>query len=439
MSREYNGWKLLDKIIIVKTANNHYKYGCPQGYVVDPSNKKQLESAKSWGGNTIYERDENGNYVKDANGNYVKHYEGAEIVETSNCDFKLTLLDCAGGSSQGGKLSFWNCLIEKDDDKYVIGINSELLLELMLQSTFKNGVCDKKICFARKNGNVGALHTGMTQYKDALNDTALRKDVSTKKTTKWQIGSNYITLNNNDFYLGEIYQPILFESILENSYNISKDIRNKLAQYNPEIASKQRNYYYSSYINVYQFNVDRNRKMHVTIDDYYLREALGKEPSSDISLEEYIKACRTLLNKKLELEQKSKDNYYSLDAYDDKVAYAKYNLLARTPSRKYGGVSLSNYDTYYDDVNDLVKYWKETMLKVLKKGKYSTSYGEVTNAIKSIDGSITDTDIELIHEIFKLSRRDSNNYTLYKVINNGVEEYLYTSEQVFNRIKELLQ
>lgn len=438
MSREYNGWKLLDKIIIVKTANNHYKYGCPQGYVVDPSNKKQLESAKSWGGNTIYERDENGNYVKDANGNYVKHYEGAEIVETSNCDFKLTLLDCAGGSSQGGKLSFWNCLIEKDGDKYVIGINSELLLELMLQSTFKNGVCDKKICFARKNGNVGALHTGMTQYKDALNDTALRKDVSTKKTTKWQIGSNYITLNNNDFYLGEVYQPILFEYNLENSYNVSKEIIDKLVQYNPEIALRQRGYYYSTYINIYEFNVDKTRKMHVTIDNYYLKEALGKEPSSDISLREYTKACRLLLKKELELTQKSKDYYYSLDGYD-KVAYAKHSLLARTPSRKHGGISLSNYDTYYDDVNELIKYWKESMLKVLKKEEYSTSCGEIEKIIKSIEGSITETDIELIYEIIKLSRRDNSNYTLYKVINNGVEEYLYTYEQVFNRIKELLQ
>lgn len=64
MDKRYNGWKMLDKIIIVKTAKNHYKYGCPQGYIVEPNNKKQLESAKNWGGMTTYEKDENGNCIK---------------------------------------------------------------------------------------------------------------------------------------------------------------------------------------------------------------------------------------------------------------------------------------------------------------------------------------------------------------------------------------
>ena len=114
MSSEYNGWKLLDNIIVVIAAAENTKYGCRQGYIVDPKNKKQLESALDWGRRAVYEQDKDGNLLKDDKGILIWHYEDAKAVETDNKDFTLQLLESAGGSSQGGKLSFWNCLITKE-------------------------------------------------------------------------------------------------------------------------------------------------------------------------------------------------------------------------------------------------------------------------------------------------------------------------------------
>lgn len=438
MSREYNGWKLLDKIIIVKTANNHYKYGCPQGYVVDPSNKKQLESAKSWGGNTIYERDENGNYVKDVNGNYVKHYEGAEIVETSNCDFKLTLLDCAGGSSQGGKLSFWNCLIEKDGDKYVIGINSELLLELMLQSTFKNGVCDKKICFARKNGNVGALHEDMTQYKDALKDVQIKKNIGTKKTTKWQIGNNYVTLQMNDIYFGKLFQPIIYEHHYKEMRDLESSVRDTLIKLNPHVA-KTGSYYLSSYIEVEEFNIDKVREKHVFIGDDYVRHALRETSIESATMKDYIEACRKMMQNDYLGWRKLTNR--SLLTPSSCIAYSKQSLADKTPSRKQGDIALGVYDEYTNDVCGLLHFQKNNLLKVLTdKGEdVGLSYYILAEVIKSTDGSISELDLDLISKVFEKHSDDRCRYTLYKIINNGTEEYLYTKQEVADRIKELLQ
>ena len=66
---EYVGWSLFDKVTIV--AKREYKYDCNQrktvegelqGYIVDSSNKKMLESAISWGTvtRTLDEKDEQG-------------------------------------------------------------------------------------------------------------------------------------------------------------------------------------------------------------------------------------------------------------------------------------------------------------------------------------------------------------------------------------------
>ena len=101
----YVPWRLFDKVIIVVNS-----FG--QGYVVDPDNKKQLETAMKWA---------------------EKHSDKApEVIRTANKDFELTLYDCAGHNSQGGKLSFWNCKIEKDEKSYIIGVNTNFLLSLMI-------------------------------------------------------------------------------------------------------------------------------------------------------------------------------------------------------------------------------------------------------------------------------------------------------------------
>ena len=128
---DYKGYKLLDRITLVcreeasredscgaNGGNNYY-----QAYLVDPTSKSQLASARQWAKWIEYApwvRDENGNWVRD---DYEIIHEPVEF-EFENSGFTLELLDCAGGSSKGGKLSFWNCLVKKDDKTFKIGIGT---------------------------------------------------------------------------------------------------------------------------------------------------------------------------------------------------------------------------------------------------------------------------------------------------------------------------
>jgi hypothetical protein len=118
---DYKGYKLVGKIILVgKELRKDEEH--MQAYLVDPSNKKQLESALHWAKWVEY-----GPYDRETRKyEWSIDHDGTEF-EFDNTGFSLELLDCAGGSSQGGKLSFWNCLVTKDDHVFKIGINSDML------------------------------------------------------------------------------------------------------------------------------------------------------------------------------------------------------------------------------------------------------------------------------------------------------------------------
>ena len=204
---DYQGWALFDKVIIVAKREHKFDWnqrkrveGELQGYIVDPSNKKMLESAINWGTVTqrLEEKDERGNYI----------YKKIEPVqyEFDNENFSLELLDCAESSSQGGKLSFWNCLVTKDEYRFKVGIAANLLLELLKGSSFKDGKCLHKVFFARCKGGVGMLHKDCQAYKDAVADMEKKSSVkSAKKTKQWVQGHNYVTLKEDTMYLYPIY------------------------------------------------------------------------------------------------------------------------------------------------------------------------------------------------------------------------------------------
>lgn len=434
MSKEYQGWKLFDNVIIVKSAYKSHKYDCQQGYIVEPGNKKQLESAKNWGGRKVYHKDDEGNYLRDEDGNCVITYEDAEVIETSNEGFRLTLLDCAGGSSQGGKLSFWNCLIEKDGDKYIVGINSELLLELMLQSTFTDGVCDKELCFARKSGNVGMIHTKMTQYQDALKDMQIKKKVNTKKTTKWQIGNNYVTLTNNDVYFGMVFQPIIYTSNYIELRELEADVYDKMRAANPNVNNR-----WTTYVSVDTFNIDKARASHVIQGMYSIQHIAETEDLSSLTMKEFIAACKKVVEQNYLEWRKSttKERLYM----DSDIPFNRGSLLSKTPSRTHGDVELGSYEEYYNDVEDLLQYQKNRLLKVLDERKeyVEVTYYGLSEVLKSISSDITDLDLELISKVIYAHCEEKDRYNLYKIISNGTEEYLYTKEQVVDKIKELLQ
>ena len=133
---DYTGWTLYDKVtIVVSERENKYKY--PKANIVNTKDKNQLASAMHWAEYNRAIRGENGELIKDKNGNVTYETVKADVFETENKGFKVKLLDCAGSSTQGGKLSFWNCIISKGDMKVIVGISSDLLVELLKNTDFE--------------------------------------------------------------------------------------------------------------------------------------------------------------------------------------------------------------------------------------------------------------------------------------------------------------
>ena len=211
MADNYTGWKLFDKITIVAKPqevwdSEHYCWKVTdeyQGYIVDPSNKKQLESAIRWGTITRYNYEEVCG-KRECTGSYeIK----PDAFTFDNKDFTLELCDAAEGSCQGGKLSFWNCWITASSgQRFLIGIAANLLLDVLKSTTVVNGVVQEKLMFARCKGGVGMLSESMNSYKDAVNDEYQRKNKSTGKTTKHKIGYVYETLTQHNLYAGDFYR-----------------------------------------------------------------------------------------------------------------------------------------------------------------------------------------------------------------------------------------
>ena len=210
---DYQGYKLIDKIMLIcrdkaereesdiYCKSNQYK-NVYQAYLVDPSNKKQLESARYWAKWTEYGpsyRNDEGKWVRD----YEIEHQPVEF-EFDNNGFELELRDCAGGSSQGGKLSFWNCIVTKDNNKFVIGINSDMLLDLLKNATFVNGRCQSSLIFITQKGKVGMTVEGSDTYNQCVKDRELMSSLKKFQTSKFTFGDKISTATINDVYLGTI-------------------------------------------------------------------------------------------------------------------------------------------------------------------------------------------------------------------------------------------
>lgn len=187
--KDYKGWTLYDKITVVLRDG--------KGYICDSSNPNQIETAKGWA-DPYYRRDKS-------------ETPKFTLKEFNNDGVTLTIKSSAGGSSQGGKLSFWTCIIKKDDIEFTTAINSNFLCSLIKNSTFVDGTCQRPVYLARCQGNVGALHEDMEEYKQAIKDMATKNALKTsKKTSKWQPGKHYYSVQTDDMLLGYIYEHFDF-------------------------------------------------------------------------------------------------------------------------------------------------------------------------------------------------------------------------------------
>lgn len=194
----YNSWKLMDKIdVAVKTVPNYSGF---TGFIVEHGDEKALESAKEWA------KSESG-WNRETH-KYDNVYEGA-VHTFENKGFTAKILASAGGSSQGGRLSFWMCEVEKDGVKFTIGVNDAVLADLIKSSDINNGVVQQKVMFARKAGQPGLIHEGMEAYQEAVSDTKHKAAMkSAKKTSKWELGGVYQTITQTDVCLGEVWDTM---------------------------------------------------------------------------------------------------------------------------------------------------------------------------------------------------------------------------------------
>ena len=174
---DYTGINLPEYVTIVEN-----KYG--QGYVVPEGSS--LDNARYWAEGSDWEPKE---------------------YKYKNGTFTLRVSNAAGYSSQGGKLSFWNCQIRTEDEKeFLIGIVSDCLAELIINNTLINGKCQNKIYFAKYKGNsTYAVTENMPLYKVALEDKKIKE---TKTTVKYEPGDLVGSLTYTEIYLGEVYEYI---------------------------------------------------------------------------------------------------------------------------------------------------------------------------------------------------------------------------------------
>ena len=194
MNKDYVGLNIPERIKIIAKESYHWEDrqwkldDFEQGYIVDANNKDALQSAIYWAQTS-------------------KNPE-PKIYEYDNGHFNITLKDAAEGSTQGGKLSFWNCILTCPDNKeFLVGINSEFLLNLLKSNTFINGKCQAKVYLGKYKGNATGVFTpNMPDYNQAIKDEQKRQSMK-KATSAYKVGDVLSALTDNDkIYLGKQYR-----------------------------------------------------------------------------------------------------------------------------------------------------------------------------------------------------------------------------------------
>lgn len=198
----YNYWKMMERVGVAVTSQKPEKWrGKEQfdGFIFDANDEKSKESAVEWA------RRYDNRWDKDKD--TIVHEPNVHIFD--NEGFIVTILDSAGGSSQGGRLSFWKCKVEKDGVEFIVGVNDSILADLIRNSDIEKGKVKQEVMFARRGGQPGFIHKGMEAYEEATADMKKKADMKAmKKTSKWEIGGVYSSITMTDICLGPIWDTM---------------------------------------------------------------------------------------------------------------------------------------------------------------------------------------------------------------------------------------
>ena len=158
----YSGWKIYDKVKIMLSnyVNTYCGIQCQRGQIY--TEEKAKEAA------------------------------GAHLIETDNGGFNLRIV-CPVAKN------FWDCLITKGDLQFFTSLYVSTISELLMYSTFVNGVCSEPVMFGSYKSRIGVLHKGMPIYQQIMAEEALKVQA---KTSKWEIGRLYSTKTKTDVLLG---------------------------------------------------------------------------------------------------------------------------------------------------------------------------------------------------------------------------------------------
>lgn len=369
---EYTGWTLYNgvKVVVQKQKSTYNKYEFPQAYLVDATNKSQLANAIKWGTYNQSRRNENNEYIRDEHNNILYDVIEPDVYTLENSDFTLQLLDSANRSYQGGKQSFWNCIIKhRDMPDCVIGINSDILLCTMLQNTFTNGKCENKVKFARCLGQLGCLTDNMIEYQNALRDMQIKKDVGKGKTTKWQIGQNYVTLTQDDTFIGKFYRPICVTID-------QKDTRGS---------------YYNRAYN-YKVDVEYNDKENI------IYGLIHTDELKDITDLKNYWHKRVYSFKKHAIDTANMNISDAFHYGPNVFCTEKWNLHSKLPARKHGNLELAVPDNYYDFAEEILDKIKLDIIDLIKNKGHKIY-------IKSIPALFTTTKNKKVDELTDIDKQ----------------------------------
>ena len=206
----YNYWKMMDKVGVAVCSQKQQPWRGKEtfdGYIFEADDEKARKTAEDWA--TRYDN----RYDNDKE--TIVHAPNVHIFD--NNGFTVTVLDSAGGSSQGGRLSFWKCKVEKDGVEFIVGVNDAILADLIRNSTIIKGVIQEKVMFVRKGGQPGFIHEGMDAYAKANADMNKKAELkAAKKTTKWEIGGVYATITQKSICIGEMWDYYEEKEIQDN-------------------------------------------------------------------------------------------------------------------------------------------------------------------------------------------------------------------------------
>lgn len=170
-------------------------YTLPKAYIA--IDKSSLESGLRWAENRDYP---------------------SEAVTIKNGSIKsIAIDDSAYGSSQGGKLSFWTCVLTLPDDRECsIGINADNLCEFIKSNNFVKGKCEANIYLGRQNSQQAVFTENMDSYKEGIDKRELK---AVKQSSSYNVGDIVQSMTQNQVYMGKIYQYL--DIYIRKDYNYS--------------------------------------------------------------------------------------------------------------------------------------------------------------------------------------------------------------------------